>query len=212
MSQQDTHAIEPTTGRGTAAPDEMPLGVTGMNPGVRNVSGMGATTTPTAAGRFARHYVEMLVVMLVGTLALGRLEPLLTSTAHRQHVPAGMTLEVLLMAAIMTVAMAAWMRFRHHRPRLIAEIAAGMNAPFLVLVPLSAVGIGEQAPMTTGHVSMYLGMSAAMVLRRHEFHPAQSSRRHLASGRLDQPSQRGEEDTGSASSSTHEGRNERRQP
>lgn len=39
------------------------------------------------------------------------------------------TTKPLLMVATMTVAMALWMRLRGHRPRLIAEMAAGMDVP-----------------------------------------------------------------------------------
>jgi hypothetical protein len=133
------------------------------------VSGTGATTARSAAGRFARHYVEMLAAMLVGMVVFDRLESLLTSTAHGHHAPDDMTVGVLLMAATMTASMAAWMRLRGHGTRLIARMAAGMNAPFLVLVPLWAVGIGDHAAMATAHVSMCLGMLAAMLMRRDAF-------------------------------------------
>lgn len=137
---------------------------------VDEVPGRPSLTGRTAAFRFARHYVEMVLAMVVGMVVLGPLESLLASAMSAPDALDGTTVTALLMAANMTVAMAAWMRFRGHRPRLIAEMSAGMNVPFLVpLVPLSVGGISEHTLMMAGHVLMFLGMFAAMLARRQEY-------------------------------------------
>ena len=114
---------------------------------------------------FARHYVEMVVAMLAGMLVLGLLEglvwPALTARAD---------VGVLVMATNMAVGMGAWMRFRGHSWRGIAEMSASMYVPFLVLlVPFWAGGIGEHALMTWGHVLMLPAMAAVMLLRPDEY-------------------------------------------
>ena len=74
------------------------------------------------------------------------------------------------MATNMTVAMAAWMKFRGHRWRPIAEMGAAMYLPFLVLfVPLALAVIDAGAMTVWGHVLMLPAMAAAMLLRPHEY-------------------------------------------
>ena len=114
---------------------------------------------------FARHYVEMVVAMLAGMVVLGLLEglvwPALTARAD---------VGVLVMATNMAIGMGAWMRFRGHSWRGIAEMSASMYVPFLVLlVPFWAGGIGEHALMTWGHVLMLPAMAAVMLLRPDEY-------------------------------------------
>ena len=113
---------------------------------------------------FVRHYVEMLVAMVVGMVVLDRLEGLvLPDLMSRADVGA------LVMATNMAVGMGAWMRFRGHSRRGIAEMAAAMYLPFLVLlVPWWAGAVAGDAVMLWGHVLMLLSMAMAMVL-----HPAE---------------------------------------
>jgi hypothetical protein len=76
----------------------------------------------------------------------------------------------LIMATDMTVAMSAWMRFRGHGWRPIAEMGTAMYLPFLALFPPLALGlIGSGALMLWGHVLMLPAMAAAMLLRPHEY-------------------------------------------
>jgi flagellar biosynthetic protein FliP len=114
---------------------------------------------------FVRHYLEMVVAMLAGMFLLGPLESLLwPSLTARPDVG------VLVMATNMSIGMGAWMRFRGHSWRGIAEMSASMYLPFLVLlVPFWAGGIGEHALMTWGHLLMLPAMAAAMLLRPDEY-------------------------------------------
>ncbi|MGY1804846.1 hypothetical protein ACI78T_16310 [Blastococcus sp. SYSU D00922] len=129
------------------------------------------STTPhtrTRAHRvrhFARHYVEMVVAMLVGMLVLGPAEDLVWP-----DLTARADVGVMVMATNMAIGMGAWMRFRGHSWRGIAEMSASMYAPFLVLlVPYWAGAIGEHALMTWGHVLMLPAMAAVMLLRPDEY-------------------------------------------
>jgi hypothetical protein len=76
----------------------------------------------------------------------------------------------LITATNMTVAMSAWMKFRGHRWRPIAEMGAAMYPPFLALfVPLALKLIDTGALMLWGHLLMLPAMAVAMLLRPHEY-------------------------------------------
>ena len=127
-----------------------------------------STAAPARAHRvrhFVRHYLEMVVAMLVGMVVLGPVEglvwPDLTARAD---------VGVLVMATNMAIGMGAWMRYRGHSWRGVAEMSASMYVPFLVLlVPFWAGAIGEHALMAWGHLLMLPAMAAAMLLRPAEY-------------------------------------------
>jgi flagellar biosynthetic protein FliP len=118
-----------------------------------------------AVWHFVRHYLEMVVAMLVGMIVLGPMEdlvwPALTARAD---------VGVMVMATNMAVGMAAWMRFRGHSWRGIAEMSSSMYVPFaILLVPFWTGAIGEGALMTWGHVLMLPTMALVMLLRPAEY-------------------------------------------
>lgn len=127
----------------------------------------------TALLRFARHYIEMVVAMVIGMVVLDPLETLLTSALGQPHVLHGTMVMALVMAASMTVAVVGWMWLRRHRLRLIAEMAVAMNAAILALLVLVQVGlIGEHALLMSAHAVMFLAMFVAMLARRRQYmHP-----------------------------------------
>ena len=112
--------------------------------------------------RFVGHYLEMVVAMIVGMVALAPLWP--ADWVARTDV------HVMTMAIDMTIAMALWMRIRRHSWPRTAEMSATMFLPFLVLlVPywlgtLSAMGV-----MIAGHVIMFPLMLAVMLWRRADY-------------------------------------------
>lgn len=112
--------------------------------------------------RFWWHYAEMLLAMAVGMMLLAPLwQPLGIERAD---------LQVLTMAADMTIGMAAWMRVRRHGWRPIAEMSAAMVAPFVLLLPALWAGmLSEEGLVVLGHVLMLLAMLAAMLLRPDEY-------------------------------------------
>lgn len=123
-----------------------------------------------ALGRFAVHYFEMVLAMVAGMVILGPLESLSLEAAGRSSVLDNSGVTAMVMATNMTVAMAAWMRFRGHGRAPILEMSAAMYLPFLVLlVPLWREGISQQTFVLGGHVLMLLGMLAAMLLRPQEY-------------------------------------------
>jgi hypothetical protein len=115
--------------------------------------------------RFAVHYVEMVVSMLLGMVVLGPLWSWAwTGLSDR---PAA---DALVMAGNMTVGMGLWMRIRRHSWRSIAEMSAAMVLPFLaLLVPYSMGAISGSALMMGGHILMLPAMLAAMLWRHREY-------------------------------------------
>ena len=111
----------------------------------------------------ARHYTEMVVAMFAGMLVLGGLRAMAGLDASFEERPGA---AYLLMAVDMSVAMAAWMRYRGHGWAGTLEMCAAMFVP-LVLVPLVWAGsMGPMAFMGVAHVVMLVAMLA--VLRRRD--------------------------------------------
>ena len=97
---------------------------------------------------FTGHFLEMVVAMAVGMVALHPVWTLVLDAFGATGLMDDPYTGSLIMATDMTVAMSAWMRFRGHRWRPIAEMGAAMYLPFLVLfVPLALGLIGEGALM-----------------------------------------------------------------
>jgi hypothetical protein len=123
---------------------------------------------------FTRHYIEMVVAMVLGMIVLGLpgealLRAFGTSTADFQHdAPA---LALLAMAVIMTVPMVAWMRFRGHAWRPCHEMAASMFLPTFAVIALMGSGIVTDfmTLMSLEHAVMLPSMLVAMLLRFGEY-------------------------------------------
>jgi flagellar biosynthetic protein FliP len=113
--------------------------------------------------RLVRHYLEMVVAMLVGMQLLGPVAALVPGLTARTDVHA------VVMATEMALGMAAWMKVRRHSARSITEMTAAMYVPFVVLlVPYWAGALSGDAVMTWGHVLMLPAMAVPMALRPHE--------------------------------------------
>jgi len=120
------------------------------------------THTRSAVFNFARHYVEMVVAMLLGMLVLGL--PLATLL----HAP---ELELLNMAVTMTVPMVAWMRHRGHGWQPAWEMSAAMFVPTFAAIGLLWGGLveDEHTLLMIQHTAMFPLMFVAMLLRRSEY-------------------------------------------
>ena len=131
------------------------------------------TQTPTqqthSRGRrtwhLVRHYLEMVVAMVVGMAVLGPVEALLWPGVDDR-----VDVHAVVMATNMAVAMAAWMRFRGHSWAATAEMSAAMYVPFAVLlVPYWAGAVSGSFLFTAGHVLMLPAMALAMWWRLDEY-------------------------------------------
>lgn len=132
------------------------------------------TTLTTVRGqalrRFLRHYLEMIMAMVVGMVVLGAAEAMLFNRVAWAETLARPEGDALIMATNMIIPMAAWMRFRGHRWGAIAEMAVAMYLPFVVLfVPLWLGVLSPTGLMVLGHVLMLFAMAAVMWRRRDEY-------------------------------------------
>jgi hypothetical protein len=122
-----------------------------------------------ALRRFVGHYLEIVVAAVAGMMLLGPAESMLLNPIGAELL-ARFEISTLVMATNMTVAAAAWMRFRRHGWAAVAEMALAMYAPFMVLFPPLWLGVlSANALMVLGHVLMLLAIAAAMLRRRHEY-------------------------------------------
>lgn len=120
---------------------------------------------------FARHYVEMILAMLVGMLVLGAaLRGALALTDITYGMSRHPELVTLEMAFTMSAGMALWMRRRGHAWPGIGEMCGAMFLPALVLVPLLGADVVDpDAAMAWEHLAMLPLMFVVMLRRRTEY-------------------------------------------
>ena len=119
----------------------------------------------STAWHLVRHYLEMVVAMLVGMVVLGLLQQLVWPSLNFFS-----AVGVLVMATDMSIGMGAWMRVRGHSWRGIAEMSASMYAPFIaLLVPYWTGAVSGAELMAWGHLLMFPAMALVMYLRPAEY-------------------------------------------
>ena len=119
---------------------------------------------------FVRHYIEMLLAMAIGMVALHPLWTFALQAAGVPHLLDHAELMTLAMATDMAIGMGAWMAFRRHGWRHIAEMSAAMYLPFVILFPATLAGaMTSGTMMVTGHVLMLAAMLAVMLRRRDHY-------------------------------------------
>lgn len=117
----------------------------------------------------ARHYVEMVVAMVVG---MATLYPVWAAAVGRLDAAwlVRTEIEAIAMATAMAVPMAGWMVLRGHGIAVVAEMCLAMYAGFIALFPFLWAGlIGQAALLGVGHVAMLLLMALVMVHRPEEY-------------------------------------------
>lgn len=120
--------------------------------------------------RFTRHFLEMVVAMMAGMMVLGPARALIVAQLGWSNLFDRPEMQALAMAADMTIAMSLWMRYRKHSWISIAEMAAAMVLPFVVLfVPLWAGALSVDTLLVAGHLLMLPAMVIAMLYRRSEY-------------------------------------------
>lgn len=126
--------------------------------------------------RFIRHYIEMVVVMVLGMFALGAPANAVVHTSGRPR------LMLAEMAVTMTLPMIAWMRFRGHAWQPCNEMAATMLLPAAGAIGLLALGLvtGVGILMVIEHAVMLASMLIAMLLRRGEYTSQHRRRERVA--------------------------------
>jgi hypothetical protein len=120
---------------------------------------------------FARHYVEMVVVMLVGMGLLALPARWITDAVLPGVSGDDPTLMLARMAATMTLPMIPWMRWRGHGWQPCLEMAGAMIVPAIGVITLLEIGVVETVwlSMTLEHVAMFGAMFAVMIARPDEY-------------------------------------------
>ena len=133
------------------------------------------TTVKTLANRptahFARHYLEMVIAMFAGMIALGIPAGLALGGLGVDLTEDAPAVMLLGMGITMTGPMVAWMRYRGHGWAASNEMAASMMTPTLGVIALLGVGIvaDTHALLAIQHVVMFPAMLAVMFLRLDEY-------------------------------------------
>ncbi len=122
-------------------------------------------------GRFVRHYLEMVVAMLVGMVVLGgALRAVLAAAGVEYSMQRYPELTIVEMALTMILGMTAWMRFRGHGWAGTLEMSVAMLVPAVaVLVPVWLGVLAAGPAMVVEHVAMFVLMLAVMLRRRDEY-------------------------------------------
>jgi hypothetical protein len=134
-----------------------------------------SAAAPTHSKRiFARHFGEMVLVMLLGMGILGGLATLVFAAAGGSLTDQSGALRVSLMGVYMTAPMVLWMRYRGHTTRQNAEMAGAMVVPTITAAALAAAGVLDTgAALGVQHAVMIPAMLGVMLWRYDEY-----SRRH----------------------------------
>jgi hypothetical protein len=137
------------------------------------------TTTPREQPRrphlagwlpLIRHYIEMVLVMAIGMVALHPLWTFAFQAVGAPQLLDHVEVMALVMATDMAIAMGAWMACRRHGWRDIAEMSAAMYLPFVIFFPATLAGVMTGgALMVAGHVLMLVTMLAVMLWRRDHY-------------------------------------------
>lgn len=118
---------------------------------------------------FLRHYLEMIVAMLVGMIVVGGAVRGVLALAGAGF-PDVAELTALEMAFDMSVGMVVWMRYRGHGWAGSLEMAGAMFAPAVALFPLLWLGaVAGEDLLVLEHLAMLPAMYLVMRRRRHTY-------------------------------------------
>ncbi|MFG2001122.1 hypothetical protein ACGFNU_18455 [Spirillospora sp. NPDC048911] len=119
---------------------------------------------------FLRHYLEMVVAMLVGMVVVGAAVRGVLAVMGLEFPSRHPELVALEMAFDMSVGMVAWMRYRGHGWPGTLEMTGVMFAPAIALFPLLWLGaVSGDTFMVLEHVLMLPLMYLVMLRRRGEY-------------------------------------------
>ena len=118
-----------------------------------------------------RHFVEMVLAMMVGMAVLGMVAGLICAAlGHSGFLSDHAGARAWVMAMNMTIGMAVWMRHRGHGWGAITEMGGAMFVPVAVLiVPYWVGAISADVLLVGMHVLMLPAMVIAMHHRRDEY-------------------------------------------
>ena len=116
---------------------------------------------------FLWHYLQMLIAMGVGMMALTPVWTLAFGRLGWSDLLDRAEVFSLTMATGMALAMGLWMRFRRHSWMSVLQMSAAMYVAFAVFFPFHWAGwMSGEAVLFAGHIVMLPLMALAMLLRR----------------------------------------------
>ena len=125
---------------------------------------------PVSKRAFARHFAEMIVVMLLGMGVLEGLAAVAFAVAGSSLTDQPAALRVTLMGLSMTVPMVFWMRHRGHAAARNLEMAASMLVPSAIAAALAAASVlSAGAALAVQHALMVPAMLGVMLWRYEEY-------------------------------------------
>jgi hypothetical protein len=130
--------------------------------------------------RFVRHFIEMVAAMFVGMAVLGGLVSAFCAVTGHEDLLEHAGVSAPIMATNMAIGMTAWMRYRGHGWKPIAEMAAAMYVPLAMLIVPFWLGVLPGGTLLAAmHVLMFPAMWFVMTRRPSEYVHA-----HHADGRF----------------------------
>ncbi|WP_327002478.1 hypothetical protein OHA72_46350 [Dactylosporangium sp. NBC_01737] len=122
-------------------------------------------------GRFARHYVEMVVAMFAGMLLLGgALRVTLAMSGADYSMERFPELTLVEMGATMALGMAAWMAIRRHSWTSNLQMSLAMLVPGVAMVPFVRLDLlSAGTAMVIEHAAMFPLMLLIMLRHRDEY-------------------------------------------
>ncbi|GAA2113228.1 hypothetical protein [Actinomadura alba] len=153
------------------APNEIPRTRTQDTAPGHGGEAAGHGPRPRGTWHFARHYLEMILAMVIGMVVLGAAtRGVLALAGVEFSATRHPELTSLEMAFDMSVGMVVWMRHRGHGWASTLEMTGAMFAPALALFPLLWLDvIAAESMMTLEHIAMLPLMLLVMLRRRSEY-------------------------------------------
>jgi len=118
---------------------------------------------------FWRHFVEMFAVMMLGMIASAAVFLAIVQMTWDEAIRERPTASLLVIAAGMSIPMAAWMLYRGMGRRNAAEMAAAMVLPVIPFLFLVWLGITNTALCGPYCILGIVAMLALMLHRRSEY-------------------------------------------
>jgi hypothetical protein len=122
-------------------------------------------------GRFTRHYVEMVVAMVIGMLVLGGVLRVVLAMAGVDYSMTRFPVLMLLeMGCTMAIGMAVWMRVRGHGWAATLEMSLAMLVPAVAVAAFVGLDVMDGGvAMGVEHAVMFPLMLVVMLRRRGEY-------------------------------------------
>lgn len=139
------------------------------NPGLSDQ--LARSRTPGQWRRFARHFGEMMLAMVLGMVVLGLALEVVLAPLGASIGEASAPLMAAVMAFNMTVPMVAWMHYGHRMAVVRSiEMTASMVLPTMLAVALYWLdAIASDGVLAVQHIVMIPAMLAVMLWRREAY-------------------------------------------